>query len=46
MTDEAKRTRGEYLRAWRAAHPGRNAEYCRRYWEHRAREKKESEKNG
>lgn len=46
MTDKAKSARAAYARAWRKAHPGRNAEACRRYWERRAARKAAAEKEG
>lgn len=41
MTEEAKKSRAEYFRKWRKANPGKNKEYCSRYWERKARQQKQ-----
>lgn len=46
MSEKAKSARAAYARAWRKAHPGRNAEACRRYWERRAAREAAAEKEG
>ena len=46
LSKEARAERAAYARAWRKAHPGRNAEACRRYWERRAAREAAAEKEG
>ena len=41
MTDEAKKARAAYLRAWRKKNPQKVKDAEQRYWEKIAREQKE-----
>ena len=36
MTPEAKRSRAQYMREWRRAHPEKQREYDARKWERKA----------
>jgi len=40
MTEEARKARAEYLRAWRAAHPEKNKQYQAAFWERKAEQNK------
>lgn len=40
MSQAAREKRREYARAWRAKNPGKNSEYCKRYWERKAQAEK------
>lgn len=41
LSQEAKKSRNEYYRRWRAANPEKVKEKNRRYWERRAEREKE-----
>ena len=43
MSQEAKKSRNEYYRRWRAANPEKVKEKNRRYWERRAAREKENQ---
>lgn len=38
LSDEARKARAAYKKAWREANPEKVAEYERRFWEKKARE--------
>ncbi len=33
LSEEARQARNAYYRQWHAKHPGKQYEYCKRYWE-------------
>ena len=41
MTDEQKQRQAENRKAWHQMHPGKAAEYARRFWERKAAEARE-----
>lgn len=41
MSDEQKQRQAEYRKAWHQMHPGKAAEYVRRFWERKAAEARE-----
>ena len=47
MTDQARQLQREYISKWRKAHPEKQREYNRRYWERKAQKARETnEKSG
>ena len=45
MTEEAKKTKNEYMKQWRRKNPDKVKANTARYWEKKARERMEQDRN-